>query len=357
VAANPEIRDRFRGVILGTAVGDALGLPAEGLSPRRARRLFPGPWTHRFLGRWGMVSDDTEHTVFVAQSLLAHPASPDRFARRLGWCLRGWLLTLPAGVGLATLRSCLRLWIGVPPSRSGVWSAGNGAAMRVAPIGAFFADALDRLPSFVAAATRITHTDPKALTAAMAVASLAAWAIRERVREQPEFPVFLELLRQAGPEDPAWLEILRSIEAAYSQDLPVEEFACRLGLERGVTGYAYHTVPVVVYAWFRHCGDFAATLTAVLNCGGDADTTGAIAGALAGAVTGASGIPREWLDGIIEWPRDPQVLSEIADRLADQLANKPTSPVQYFWPGLIPRNLLFLLIVLLHGFRRLVPPY
>jgi ADP-ribosylglycohydrolase len=52
------------------------------------------------LGR-GMVSDDTEHTVFVAQSLLAHPNSPELFARRLGWCLRGWLLSLPAGMARA----------------------------------------------------------------------------------------------------------------------------------------------------------------------------------------------------------------------------------------------------------------
>jgi ADP-ribosylglycohydrolase len=304
-----------------------------------------------------MVSDDTDHTVFVAQSLLAHPDSPDRFARRLGWCLRGWLLTLPAGVGLATLRASLRLWAGIPPSRSGVRSAGNGAAMRAAPLGAFFAEAPDRLPPFVAAATRITHTDPKAFTAAMAVASIAAWAIHERLRERPAPPAFLELLRLAGPGDPAWLEIVRSIEAAHGQNLRVEEFACRLGLERGVTGYAYHTVPVVAYAWFRHCGDFAATLTAVLNCGGDTDTTGAIAGALAGAITGASGIPPEWIDGIIEWPRSVRVLSTVADRLADRASGAPAPPARYFWPGLLARNLLFLAVVLLHGFRRMAPPY
>jgi ADP-ribosylglycohydrolase len=229
--------------------------------------------------------------------------------------------------------------------------------MRVTPLGAFFAGVPDRLPPFVAAATRITHADPKALTAAMAVASLAAWAIRERLREPPPLPAFLATLRQAGPDDPAWLEIVRSIEAAHGQNLQVEEFASRLGLQRGVTGYAYHTVPVAAYAWYRHYGDFPATLTSVLNCGGDTDTAGAIAGALAGAVTGASGIPREWLDGIIEWPRNRQALSKIADRLAEQLANRPTPPVRYFWPGLIPRNLLFLLVVLLHGFRRLAPPY
>jgi ADP-ribosylglycohydrolase len=353
-AGAAETRDRFRGLILGTAVGDALGLPVEGLSPRRARRLFPGPWAHRFLGARGMVSDDTDHTVFVAQCLLAHPDSPDRFARRLAWCLRGWLLTLPAGVGLATLRAGLRLWLGIPPARSGVWSAGNGAAMRVAPIGAFFARSPERLSAFVQPATRITHTDPKALTAATAVASLAAWAVRERLHRRPDPSAFLEVLRQAGPADSAWQEVVQAIGTALGRDLDVAALAERLRLGGGVTGYAYHTVPVVAYAWFRHCGDFAATLTAVLNCGGDADTTGAIAGGLAGVVTGASGIPREWIDGLAEWPRGVSVLSEIADRLA---ARGPTAPVRYFWPGLLPRNALFLLIVLLHGFRRMAPPY
>ena len=66
-------QDRFRGILLGTAVGDALGLPAEGLSRQRIRRLFPGRWRHRFAGHAGMISDDTEHTLFVAQSLLASP--------------------------------------------------------------------------------------------------------------------------------------------------------------------------------------------------------------------------------------------------------------------------------------------
>ena len=55
------------------------------------------------------------------------------------------------------------------------------------------------------------------------------------------------------------------------------DFAASLGLTNGVTGYIYHTVPVAVYAWLRHYGDFRVTLEAVLDCGGDTDTVGAIA--------------------------------------------------------------------------------
>jgi len=64
----------FSGVLLGTAVGDALGLPAENLSAERIQRLWKGGWRMRFLFGSGMISDDTEHTLMVAQALLSHPA-------------------------------------------------------------------------------------------------------------------------------------------------------------------------------------------------------------------------------------------------------------------------------------------
>ena len=353
------IHERMRGVILGTAVGDALGLPAEGLTPERIGKLFPGPWRHRFLLRRGMVSDDTDHTVFVAQSLLAHPDSPDRFVRRLAWCLRLWLLTLPAGVGFATLRSILRLWVGISPARSGVYSAGNGPAMRAAPIGAFFAGSRKEMDTYLDACTRITHSDPKALTGAKAVAYLVGWVIRDQVQPRPSVDAFLAVLRSAGiDQDHEWDEVVAVVRAACDQQLPVRELAQAMGLHKGVTGYIYRTVPVAAYAWYRHFGDFAGTLSAVLDCGGDTDTTGAIVGALAGAVTGEQGIPPEWLSGIVDWPRGRQLLRAIADRLAQStLARTSGQPVRYFWPGLIPRNALFLAVVLLYGLRRLAPPY
>jgi ADP-ribosylglycohydrolase len=358
--ASQEIsrQDRFRGLLLGTAAGDALGLPAEGLSPRRARRLFGASWRHRFLGRRGMVSDDTEHSVFVAQCLLAHPDSPEAFARRLAMCLRWWLLSLPAGVGLATLRATLRLWLGASPQRSGVRSAGNGPAMRSAPIGAFFAAEPGRMEEYLAASTALTHTDPRALVGARAVARVSAWSIREGLCARPAPEKFLEVLRSAGEKDPEWLGLLEKLEEGLRRDLPVEQFARSLGLARGVTGYVYHTVPVALYAWHLHCGDFEATLGGVLDCGGDTDTTGAVAGALAGSVTGEGGIPAAWLRGILEWPRGLRVLRQVADRLAEAAREgRPGAPVSYFWPGALLRNVLFLAVVLAHGFRRLLPPY
>ena len=109
------------GCLLGGAVGDAIGLPHEGLTRRRiALRLGSRPIEHALIFRRGMLSDDTEHTCMTAQALLRAPDDPDAFMRSLAWRLRLWLLGLPASVGLGTLRALIRLWLGWSPARSGV---------------------------------------------------------------------------------------------------------------------------------------------------------------------------------------------------------------------------------------------
>jgi ADP-ribosyl-[dinitrogen reductase] hydrolase len=105
----------------------------------------------------GMISDDTEHTLMVSQTLLSHSEDTGAFQRALAWKFRWWLAGLPGGVGLATAKACLRLWIGFPMSRSAVQSAGSGPAMRSAIIGAYFADDPVRRQKFVLASARLTH--------------------------------------------------------------------------------------------------------------------------------------------------------------------------------------------------------
>ena len=104
------------GCLLGGAVGDALGLPFEGLSRRRvAARLAGAPLEHSLVRGRGMISDDTEHACMTAQALLSAPDDPDAFARSLAWRLRGWLMILPAAVGWSTLRAIIKMWLGASP--------------------------------------------------------------------------------------------------------------------------------------------------------------------------------------------------------------------------------------------------
>ena len=132
--SSPSLASALEGCLLGTAVGDALGLPREGLSPEKAGRLFGDEVRHRLIAGRGMLSDDTEHAAMTAQALTRHVGDADAFGRDLAWRLRWWSLALPPGVGLATARACMKLWLGFSYESSGVFSAGNGPLMR-APVG------------------------------------------------------------------------------------------------------------------------------------------------------------------------------------------------------------------------------
>lgn len=354
-----NLRQHFRGVILGTAVGDAIGLPREGLSTRRATRMFgTSPLRHRLLFGHGMTSDDTEHTCMTAQALLASGGDPKAFARSLAWRLRGWLIGLPAGVGMATAKSCIKLWLGFPPHRSGVWSAGNGPAMRAAIIGVWASEDLTKLQHLISVSTRITHADLAAEHGAMAIALAAAYATRSGDSISPRsFLSFVEPFLTGTPMSDLLVDVVDRVESGTSFD----QYLADRKLQRGISGYINHTVPACLFCWLQHPHDFRQAVEQVIVAGGDADTTGAIAGALAGiTAAGHEDIPPAWLNGLLEWPRSVKWMERLAERLADVRSTAsadPPKPQSLFWPGLLLRNVLFLVVVLTHGVRRLLPPY
>jgi ADP-ribosylglycohydrolase len=351
--ATTPARDPLTGVLLGTAVGDALGLPYENLSRRRlARFLGAGPLRHRVLFGRGLVSDDTEHAAFVGRALLAAPQDADRFARALAWDLRRWFACLPIALGRATLQACVKLWLGFPPHRSGVWSAGNGPAMRAPLLGAFLGHDPPRLRAFVRASTRLTHTDLKAERGALLVA-LAAYLGATAGPEGVTPEAFRQALQDGGFEPDADLAHTMAVMAEHRErGASVAELAEALGLRGRVSGYVYHTAPAAVYAWLRWPGDFRQAVTAVIALGGDTDTTGAITGGLVGATVGAAGVPADWLAGLADRPFSVTWLRQLGAALASGAA-----PPHLAWPLLLARNLLFVPVVLAHAGRRLLPPY
>lgn len=352
------LKGSFVGSLLGTAVGDSLGLTYEGLTPDRQSKLFRDIDRQRFLFSHGMVSDDTDHACFVAQALIESRADPNLFERRLARHLRWWLAGIPAGIGLATLRSTMKLCVGVPPNRSGVWSAGNGPAMRSAIIGLYAGDAPNALCELLHRSTRITHTDPKAEIGALAVAVAAQVAAKADTVDADAFRRAFALALDASPlrgGDAASLfsGLFDQAAASAARSQSTLAFAKSLGLDHGVSGYVNHTVPAVLQTWLRHPNDFRAGLLDIIRAGGDTDTTAAILGALIGARVGVEGIPKDWLEGIWEWPRSTSWMR----RLAAELASTSGATISYPTWQVPIRNLIFTTAVLGHAFRRALPPY
>lgn len=363
----------IQGCLWGTAVGDALGLPMEGLSRQRQSRMYPNLTRYHFLFGRGMVSDDTEHTWMVAKALLESGGEPEAFGRSLARQMRWWLVGVPAGVGLATLRATLRLWMGIPYTRSGVFSAGNGPAMRSALLGVYWGHDLPRLRELARVSTRITHTDPKAETGALLIAIAAHLAATELATgggslapseadatlTTGEICLYCGQLATALSEgDSEWSQVLQQVQASVLAGQTTEAFADSLGLTERVTGYILHTVPIALHAWLCFPCHYERAVTAAIRCGGDTDTVAAIVGALVGAAVGPEGIRREWREKLWEWPRSPVWFTQLGRVMARCRAEKTVCKAPAVNNLLIPaRNLIFLFVVLTHGFRRLLPPY
>ena len=301
--------DAVLGCLLGTAVGDAMGLPYEGLPRRRIPVGISGHgW---FFGR-GMTSDDTEHTWIVVEALYAAQGDVAIFERELARGLRRWFLTMPSALGWATLRACLKLSLGFGPGRSGVFSAGNGPAMRSAVIGVWFRDDPVSVQTFVRSCTRVTHTDLKAENGALAVALAAAGRL-DLFSQFCGDEEFVERVRLAG-------------EGVFDPG-------------QGVSGYIYDTVPAALAVCARQGDDYRGAVLEAIGLGGDTDTVAAIVGGIVGAGVGEAGIPREWVDGICDWPRSVGAMRRLAGG----------ERVRLGYLGLVGRNWVFFVIALWHA--------
>ncbi|MCX7704515.1 MAG: ADP-ribosylglycohydrolase family protein, partial [Planctomycetota bacterium] len=168
----------FEGALLGLAVGDALGMPFESVPPSAIRRVLCGrlrfydsysPITDGLkAGQW---TDDTKMMLCHLDSILeTGKIVPEDVARRfIEWEVSGDL----RGIGVTTARAIERLRRGVDWRESGIrgeYAAGNGAAMRIAPVGLYYAFSDEEIFSVVSSMSIITHNNPEAIGGAYAVA-------------------------------------------------------------------------------------------------------------------------------------------------------------------------------------------
>lgn len=347
-----EPRDRgaaLAGALLGAALGDALGLPCEGMSARAIARRFGRVRRFHLLGRWGFVSDDTEQSALVAQSLARHPQDLVASVRAFRRALLGWFLRLPFGIGLATIRACLRILCGL--RESGVASAGNGAAMRAAIVGVFLsADASERRRVGTALA-QVTHRDPRAVEGALFVSEVAALAATSPPGTAPA--ACLRAAR-AVVREPTLGAALDQAQALAGQGASTAQAAAALGN----TGFILPTAALASFCFERFGSDPLDALAEVISAGGDTDSIGAIVGAWVGALHGAQALPAPLLAQIHDGPFGPSHLRALAaDLLAVEGVGAASYKPQARYSALaaLLRNLLLYPVILAHGLRRLLP--
>lgn len=333
-------------------MGDSIGLPYEGLSRAAVARLTAGrPLEQSLLLGNGIISDDTEHSVLVALSCLEARDDVEKFRKALARRLKGWLLALPPTLGGATARAGAKLLAGVNPARSGVWSAGNGAAMRAPILGVLLGDQPSLLAQYVGASTYLTHSDPQAYDASLAAAVAAHCAAKSGPHQAPSAALaeFLFTYQEYRPPGDPLPPALAGLSDALSSGLSLAQFANKLGCSAGVTGYAWHTVPVAIYAWLLHSGDLRAAITKSILCGGDTDSVAAITGAIVGAGLGPDQVPATWLSNLVLGTRNQTWLARLAHRLATPLSSPLRGlegSVLVWWVRSLVWNIAVLAVVL-----------
>jgi len=324
---DPRLKDRFRGVLLGTLVGDALGMPVEGWSAEairselgEVREMLPAR-----LGA-GTFTDDTQMAAGLALALLdeGHPVGPDvdLIARRFG---EGF--DPRRGYGGNTRKILTEIRAGVPwrevleRRRLPGGSFANGAAMRVAPAAlAGYPDPALVLRIAEVQARPTGHDHPEARLGARLQAVAVLAALDGGPGDPPPEPEAILRAAIQGWEE----EIPPGYPAAVewitrNRRVAPEEAAAALG----VGGRALESVPAALWAFLAHPDDPEEAVVTAVGMGGDTDTIGAMAGALVGARCGASALPSRWIEALETGPQGKDGLTELADRLNDRAVSAP----------------------------------
>lgn len=286
MTAEPDLSDRFRGALVGTAVGDALGAPVEGHPhvPRHyLESLVDDPPNLSY-------TDDTVMTFGVAESLMAcgrfegaHMAQTlaDRYGKE------PW-----RGYGAGPPQVFARLARGIPWDQAaktmfgGEGSYGNGAAMRVAPVALYGYPSQHRAAEIAHQTALITHTHPEGIDGAVCQA-VAVTVLLGQTSTNGTSEITSVLLSHVKTS--VFRNKLMFIDR-HAGDRPLDEIADVLG-----TGIAAHTsVPTALACFLSHPDSFTDAVTAAISLGGDTDTIAAMTGALAGAYHGYTAIPEPW---------------------------------------------------------------
>jgi ADP-ribosylglycohydrolase len=299
-------KDQFSGCLIGQCLGDALGYVVEGFSPEACKRYVEDVLkTERVgeFGHWplpfGQYSDDSQLARELLQSYAAcKKFDPRDYAERIKVIFAERRVV---GWGQATRDAAIRLIRGTPWEDAGTPapSAGNGSAMRTAPIGLFFFDNTELLIKAAHDQGRITHKDLRCSAGAVAISGAVALVLQEKPINPDSF--LSSLADWSGKIEPAFASELRKLSEWIS--MPPERavtFISKAGIDanypfedewQGITPFVISSVLWSLYSFLRTPEDYWGTICTAIGVGGDVDTTAAMAGAISGAYLGIAAIP------------------------------------------------------------------
>lgn len=299
--------DKFKGVLLGTGIGDALGAPYEMMKRddildsndgEEVREMVGGGWLKV---RPGETTDDTAMALCIARSLVKMEAfDPLDIAREF----IEWIDSEPKGTGRTTTLALKYLkenpgdLAGVAALTSEEKHSGNGAIMRSAPLALFFFKrGEDELIEASIQTARITHCESRAIE----VSVLQNLAVDVMLADLNRF-VILPYLSDCAEE----LEVQKALEKLEEREYHTLD----------PRGFSVTTLECALWC-FLNADSFEDAVVKAVNLGGDADTIAAVTGALAGAYWGANAIPERWLD-VLEGRDEMEYLGEELFRLSQR---------------------------------------
>ncbi len=289
-----DLESKFRGTLLGVAVGDALGATYEGASYKSTMGLLPKSilQTALIYGEGKLrYTDDTLMTIALAKSILeAGEFNPELAMQKYyEWYLTGDL----RGIGITTNKALHNYHVTKDWKNSGVlsqWSAGNGTAMRVSPLALYhLSSPLDLLYRDVRRDAVLTHRNELSVTGSLVV----ALAVRFAINEEEKFnfiPKILSVLESFGLKNEVYQKLVDIDELIYNKPNDPQDVA----LEIGNSGFVVESVAIALYQFITR-NTFEDVIYYTITCGGDTDTNASIAGAIAGAYYSEKAIPEIYL--------------------------------------------------------------
>lgn len=303
---------RAYGCLIGSAIGDAMGMPASFMSPEKIKRIYgridgflppdKEQIPHGNLAE-GKITDDTEESLIISEVLIqAGKFDQTLFIEKMKhWAINGDMLNSTI-IGPSTRRFLEAIINDADPRETGKIGDTNGGAMRVAPIGIFYHGDVPKTIQAALESGEVSHGSKPGLASTVAIAAAISTAVAGNCTPGEVLEAALqgaEAGEQVGfdipaPSVAARIHLAKRIVDEH-QGESVDALSYRLYQVIGASMKSYESIPLSLGVFYAAAGRFEDGLLAAINTGDDADTNGAIVGALCGAFSGVDAIQPEWI--------------------------------------------------------------